>query len=183
MSNEQWIVEGFSFHNKLEYEKAAKEQESIAYIKANSDFSNAKSALKIYMNLVEKDLFSTVVGYAFMENLRRHVVSQKIVPENMIPAVPVAKQSSFKGKEGEVTDKSMKELKEKYEKVSYKRSISMYLNVFLIMIVAAMFAITYYSPKNNEDAAREKIQNEYSSWKQQLEEKEQELEEREADLK
>ncbi|MDO5519801.1 MAG: hypothetical protein Q4G58_04840 [bacterium] len=183
MSNEQWIVEGFSFSNKQEYEKAAKEQESIAYIKANSDLNNAKSALKIYMNLIEKDLFATVVGYSFMENLRRHVVNQKIVPEHMVPAVPVTMQGAHGGKQDTTSGKKVNDLEKKIEKVSHKRSISLYLNVFLIMIVAAMFAITYYSPKNNEDAAREKIQNEYSSWKQQLDEKEQELEEREAKLK
>lgn len=176
MSNEQWIVEGFSFRTKQEYEKAAKEQESVAYIKANSDLKNVKSALKIYMNLTERDIFETVVGYNFMESLRRYILSKKIVPENMVPPIAI-KPSIGSNVKKEGKEQSKAALEKKCEKLEHKHSISMYLNVFLVMIVIAMFAISYYSPKNNEKIAREKIQNEYAQWEQQLQEREKALEE------
>lgn len=181
MTNEKWVVEGFAFQTKEEYEIAAKEQESITYIKSKSDLKNGKAALKLYVSFVEKDVFKTVVGYTFMENLRRHIINQKVVPADMIPAVPVKKEIVKEVKAAGKKD-SVSALEKKCKELEHKRSISMYLNMFLAIIVVAMFAITYFSPKNNADVAREKIQNEYSEWQKQLDEKEKALEKKEASL-
>lgn len=175
--SKEWIVQGYAFPNKTEYEKAKKEQESIAYIRANSDFKDPKKTMIVYKNLVEKDLFETIIGYTFMEQLRRHIISKNIVPEELIPPIKVKKLTPSVRESATV---SKKDYKKEYEKLVQKRTTSKYWNIALVAIVVAMFAITYFSPKNNAEVAQTKIQDEYSSWQERLQQQEQELEEREA---
>lgn len=170
----EWIVQGFEFATKEEYEKAKKEQESIAYIRAKSDFKNPKSIVKVYQSLVEKDMFETIIGYTFMENLRRIIIAKQLLPEEVVAPIKLKKQGRH------MVEKPKKDYKKEYEALANKRMRSSYLNVALVVIIAAMFAITYYGPKNNQQIAKTKVQDEYAAWKEQLQQKEQQLEEREA---
>lgn len=177
--SKDWMVQGFEFSTKEEYEKARKEQESVSYIRAKTDLRDPRKLIQLYNSLTEKDMFETVIGYSFMETLRRYIISKELVAEEVLPPIKIKKQVRTVNEAGAATKK---DYKKEYETLREKRSISRYINVALVMIVIGMFAITYYSPKNNKEVAEQQIQDEYASWQERLQQQEQQLEERETEL-
>lgn len=180
MAQEQWIVQGYLFTNKFEYMKAKKEQEVVAYIKANADLTNIKAVYKVYNNLTEKNTFDTIIGYTFLAELRQWLLQHNIVTEEAILPIRI-KQPEVRVNKKTVLDESGK-YKELYHKTKQKHHISICMNILLVLVVLAMFMITYYSPRNNDSTLEKEILNKYSTWKMELQEKEDELNAREEAL-
>ena len=81
--DKRFILDGFVFSTRKDYERACKEKETIEYLVANSNMSDMKAVLKIYNKAVEKKSFQTVIGLEFIENMRKRLLSSGIVKENM----------------------------------------------------------------------------------------------------
>ena len=60
--DKRFILDGFVFSTRKDYERACKEKETIEYLVANSNMSDMKAVLKIYNKAVEKKSFQTVIG-------------------------------------------------------------------------------------------------------------------------
>ena len=52
--DKRFILDGFVFSTRKDYERACKEKETIEYLVANSNMSDMKAVLKIYNKAVEK---------------------------------------------------------------------------------------------------------------------------------
>lgn len=87
--DKRFILDGFVFSTRKDYERACKEKETIEYLVANSNMSDMKAVLKIYNKAVEKKSFQTVIGLEFIENMRKRLLSSGIVKENQLAYVPV----------------------------------------------------------------------------------------------
>lgn len=55
--DKRFILDGFVFSTRKDYERACKEKETIEYLVANSNMSDMKAVLKIYNKAVEKSRF------------------------------------------------------------------------------------------------------------------------------
>lgn len=179
MANEQWIVQGFLFQSRQEYMKAKKEQEAIAYIKANSDLNNIKSVTKVYNKLTENHTFDTIIGITFLNELREKILKQKDAVEAEMKPILIRGSQTMTRHGKEMVKQQENKYKNLYEEVKHKRSISVYLNIFLAITVIAMFMITYYSPRHNDSVYEQEILDKYSTWKAELQQKEDELNARE----
>ena len=166
MQNDKWVVQCFSFANSNDYEKAKKEQETVAYIKSNTNLSNIKVVAKLYSSLIEKETFDTIIGYTFLQELRQLLLSQDMITEVALPSIPIV----------------AKDAKLLYEKTSRKKKISLYANFFLATIVIIMMILSVMTKNQANGKFEEKILNQYASWKQELEQKEDELAQRENQL-
>ena len=51
--DKRFILDGFVFSTRKDYERACKEKETIEYLVANSNMSDMKAVLKIYNKAVE----------------------------------------------------------------------------------------------------------------------------------
>lgn len=178
MANDKWVVQFYSFSNSKDYEKAKKEQETIAYIRANTNLSNMKVVAKLYVSLIEKETFDTIIGYTFLEELHQVLLTSDILTEASLPPIPVRTKDSRLVKE-EAANEKIDRYKLLLEKTNYKKKISMIANFFLVIIIIVMLVLSVLTKNNVNNTTETEIINKYSSWKQELQQKEEELKERE----
>ncbi len=194
--NEKYVVDEFSFSNKEDYNRAAKEKETISYIIANTDMNDLKAVYKIYNRSIEKKSFQTVIGLEFVKNMRKKLIASGIVTPDTISIIPVPRQSavsnskaSKKSDKGVVNEEAKEEIEKyklAYENVAAGRTIRNMLIVFLFLIIIAMMVITYNSKysvftffTNYKADMENELIDKYEGWENELNKREEELKQRE----
>lgn len=191
-NNKKYVVDGFSFSSRSDYDKALKEKEAIAYIVANTNMADMKSVLKIYNMSVEKKSFTTIIGLEFVNNMRKNLISSGIVPKNTLMDIPVPKISSSKvtNTDNSIINAKTDRYKQAYENALAGKTIKNIVIVFLTLIIVAMLVITFkskysvftYFTDYKADMENELV-DKYETWKNELDEREKELNKREKALK
>lgn len=175
-------VDGFLFQTKEDYEKAVKEQESVKYIRANTDFTKFQMVYKLYHKLLEKNAFETIIGYTFLEELRTILLERNLISEEKIPGIPIRVKERILHeplKHEKIIDNKYKQL---YEDLKTKRFTSRIVNVFLVGIIMAMLVIFMNSTHATNERVEAEFENKYATWQQELEQKQDELDQREKEL-
>lgn len=192
MANVQYQIEEYCFLSREEYERALKEKETVAYLQANTSPNDNKALLKVYNRSVEKGSFRTVIGITYLSELRRKLAASGVVSEEALAPVPIPSPPS--GKRGERPDQSLLEKKvaryqAAYESARAGRIIKNAAILVLVAVIIAILLITYQSRysvftyfTNYKEEMREELIDEYVDWENQLEQKEQELREKEEAL-
>lgn len=194
MEKKEYQLDAFLFQNKEDYDRAVKEKETITYLKANSNPDDMKALLRIYNRSVEKESFRTVIGMEYMNDIRKRLVESGLASEEALAPIPVQRSTVFRGDRGQAQagsgadlERQVKRYKAAYEAASVGKTIKNLVIVMLVLVIFAMILITYktrYSVftyfTNYKEKMRNEIIDEYEDWQTQLEQKEQELKEREA---
>lgn len=176
MKNE-FVVDGFSFETKEEYEKAKGEQEVISYLETKIDFRNTAAVLSIYHKLLEKESFQTAVGLSFLKGLRTNLLSSGKIAEKDLKQIPVQAQKkaadSFTEREKKLleTGKDVSLLKELRKKKIYIRNMGIIIATLCVMLIA-MVVITLFSDQDVWLDTETKIQDKYAAWEEELEQRE-----------
>lgn len=191
-SSKKYVVDGFSFSSRNDYDKALKEKEAISYIVANTNMADMKSVLKVYNMSVEKKSFTTVIGLEFVNNMRKSLISSGIVPKDTLMDIPVPKISGSKQTQTEsvVLDTKSEKYKQAYENALAGKTIKNMVIAFLTLIIVAMLVITFkskysvftYFTDYKADMENELV-DKYETWKIELDKREKELDKREKALK
>lgn len=190
-----YSVDGFLFEDEATAELAKNELEGIRFIKERTALDNPEVVMKLYKKLLEQKLFVTPVGVRFMVELqnvllRSHFTAREEIPPIDVSAMVLKKELTPEevelAKKGPVAKvrKATKKVDEKV-KGNYKRPfyVALFFAIIFAFSIVGMFVITKISGNNvNILNYRNEILNEYSTWEQQLQEKEAELREWEADL-
>lgn len=192
MAKDQFRIGEYSFLSREEYERARKEKETVAYLQANTSPNDHKALLKVYNRSVEKGSFRTVIGIQYLSELRKKLAVSGIVTEEALAPVPIPSAAS--GKRTERPDTSLMEkqvarYQEAYESARAGRIIKNVAILVLVAVIIAILLITYQSRysvftyfTNYKETMREELIDEYVDWETQLEQKEQELREKEEAL-
>ncbi len=180
MTEEKFIIDGFEFQTRSDYMKAKKEQEAVLYMKEKSEWELPKVALKIYNKLLDNNTFHTIIGYEFLKDLRRIVISGNVIEENYLRNIVIPDLENGKNPSSFQHTDEAKKYKELYENALSGRLITKIIIGFLIVIIIGMNVITYQ--RNNSSVLsnyEEQIVNKYEDWQTSLEKKEKDLEQRE----
>lgn len=162
------IVDGYVFHTPESAKQAQKEVEGIRYIKKQLDMNHAESVLQVYNRILRENLFKTVVGYSFLRELQEYLyftkeISNEDVSPLDIQPIVVAEQEKGNGPLN--------------EKMKNRLSKSLIINVILLVLVAAMMALMYFSDVPTIINYENKIIDKYELWELELDEREKALEE------
>lgn len=84
-------INGFYFEDAVMAAKAEKEAETVGYIRSKTNFSRTDAVYGIYTKLVENNVFSTEVGYAFLAELYRILQESGAYNENDLQKVYISK--------------------------------------------------------------------------------------------
>ena len=178
--DKRFILDGFVFSTRKDYERACKEKETIEYLVANSNMSDMKAVLKIYNKAVEKKAFQTVIGLEFIENMRKRLLSSGIVKEKM---------SGKSITDKDVLEKNVEKYKNAYEAEKAGKKIKNMAIVFLCILLIAVIFITVkskYSVFTYFTDYKSNMENElidkYEKWEQDLSDKEKALDKREKEI-
>lgn len=87
--SEKYVVDGFCFQDKSVYDRAVKEHTVITSMRKKYKLSEGKTAWMVYQKAVEEEVFTTVVGYSFLRELQRTIVSSGKPKDQSFAGIPV----------------------------------------------------------------------------------------------
>lgn len=176
------ITEGFCFQSARDAERAAQEKRKIEYLEERMDYSNHEYILGVYQKAIENRVFKTPVGICYLKELQQFLLDQPDVDSEEIPAIPLSQDyDPVPGETGASVQKKERPAEEKTNKSS-SLTVSIILNVLLVIAVIAMFVIALNADQPNILNYEKEITNRYASWEQELTEREQAVRAKEREL-
>ena len=178
----KYTVNGFQFGSDKDRELAETEYSSIQYINGKIENRSAETILSVYQGAIERKMCRTPVGYAYLHDLQKRMVSMGM-PREKIPPIPLMQVFD---NSATVEDKPRREVvankRKKRNELREKNRILVIANIVLILLVIALFAISLKGSTPNMLNYRSAIINEYSSWEQELSLREGQIREKEKEL-
>lgn len=188
---DDYCIDGFLFQTEEEAEQAQKEVEGIHYIKANLNMEDPQAVLQVYDNLIKQRLFETPVGYCFLHELKEYLVAIPAISNEDIKAIPIVqteqadlseiKKSKKKSeKKAEKKQKQSRQKTQKKEKnVNYKSRCTVFMTTTLILAISVITMMILAATSDNVNILNyeNKLIDKYSAWEQELDEREQALDE------
>lgn len=196
---ETYEVGGFVFRTKKEAELAQREIEGTKYLRQKLDMENPNAVFSIYQNLIEQDLFETPVGYCFLKELRDYLLMIPAISNEEVLAIPIrypqTEEEEKKQKKEQKKEEQRKERQKEKEKAKNKKEqkkegknykgrcqFFMVTSLILLISVVSMMLLAATSDNVNILNYENKLIDKYSSWEQELEEREQAVKEQEQAL-
>jgi len=165
-----YTYQGFTFSSEAELTEAKKEAEVVAYIRSQADLGNVKTVLKLYNRLIEKGTLNTVLGVAFLKELRSRALESGTVAESSLRPLPEpVKPEKQKVDKGLSKDRKLMEL---YKERSKNLTIAV---VALCLVIVALFAIRMFGTASPYADYKQEVLDEYAGWKEELTQKEERL--------
>lgn len=191
-------VGNYEFETETQAKNAQKELEGVRYIRSQTNMDDPDMVLQLYNSLIMKEVFATPIGFDFLRQLQEYLNTIPYIKNEDILPIPVYRPEHIEEPDPEKERKVQERAKARREKKSqvvrkekkrrnkdYHRAylVSTFFAVVFAMIIAGMFAITYFSNDNvtiiNYENA---IIDKYEDWQNALDEREQKLNERESEL-
>lgn len=196
---ETYEAGGFVFRTKKEAELAQREIEGTKYLRQKLDMENPNAVFSIYQNLIEQDLFETPVGYCFLKELRDYLLMIPAISNEEVLAIPIrypqTEEEEKKQKKEQKKEEQRKERQREKEKAKNKKEqkkegknykgrcqFFMVTSLILLISVVSMMLLVATSDNVNILNYENKLIDKYSSWEQELEEREQAVKEQEQAL-
>lgn len=182
---EKYLVEGYEFNTIEEANEAKKEYDAVKHIAEKTKGCSPDAVYLIYRRITDNNLFKTSVGLDYLQNL------EKFLRENgMLDRVESKDGNNKKTLVEEILEKKeevvkpdprliIESVEAELKKTKEKLISSVILNILLIIGMAAMMYIASTSSNVNILNYETVLLNKYSTWAQDLEQKEAELKERE----
>lgn len=176
------VVEGFLFASEKDSELAEAELKKIQYLNQNMNYSNIEKVHRLYDKMLDEKQFKTPIGWTYLLNLRELLVNAGKREQDLRP-IPMYSLFTYEDTIKEETIKPrVKPSKKKQKEEKNGLMISVCINVILVICVIAMFYIAMKSETPNIINYRQSIVNEYSSWEQDLTEREKAVRQKEREL-
>jgi len=187
-------VNGFLFSDR-EGKQAEKELQAIRYIDQQISNGDQQKIYNLYRSLVEQHFFQTAVGYDYLRTLQKYLVSNGGIEESKIPPIPVDSYAEMDMQQGENVSSAPKNTKPKdsdpLEVRKLKLQVEKYKSSFryaLIICIVFLFTIggMFYILSTTDSPTiinyENKIIDKYSSWEEELNARELEINQRERAL-
>ena len=196
---ETYEAGGFVFRTKKEAELAQREIEGTKYLRQKLDMENPNAVFSIYQNLIEQDLFETPVGYCFLKELRDYLLMIPVISNEEVLAIPIrypqTEEEEKKQKKEQKKEEQRKERQKEKEKAknrkeqkkegkNYKGRCQFFMVTSLILLISVVSMMLLAETSDNVNILNyeNKLIDKYSSWEQELEEREQAVKEQEQAL-
>lgn len=167
----KFTFQGHTFDDEKQLIAAKKEAEAIEYLRGKTDFNNLNQLLNLYNRILDRDMMETVIGIAFLKEIREGLVRSGMFKEEQIRPVPLPKEKKKEKKREEIRKRTREAtLLEKSKKEALKWKIICF---FLSILVVGMFVITLTGTRSPLAIRyEEEVLNKYASWAEELQEKE-----------
>lgn len=172
---------GYRFHSTKDAERARLDQKRIEYLEEKIEGKNAQDMLAAYDRILDEKVFATPVGWEYLRELQERLLDLGIEEKNIRP-IPLFVVFDH-GIDGETIFKRAAGQSAQAEKKSGGIKISVCINILLVILVVAMFWITLNSENPNILNYKTQIENKYAMWEQELTRRENEIRQKEAELK
>ena len=184
---EAYVVNEYQFELREEYETALQEKKGVEYLDAQLDYGDSQKVLRTYNELIRKKIFYTPVGIAYLNRLRNVLVnSSEIDDDKIMPLyVPSGKKKDSAKVEKYISNQYKETVSTMNKDLKKTKNINRNLiavNIVLLVIIIAMFIISYTSDSPNILNYERELQDKYAGWAEDLKDKEEELRQREREI-
>ena len=176
-------LEHYNFESREAYDRAKKEAEFIRKVEETMDIAEGKTALKLYNKIVKEKIFSSIIGYEFLVELRDIIGQTGTADPASLTPIPV--REIIKMENDTLSDRSLevekyKQLYEGQRVLNKKFKIA--LVVFTLILVGFVIVnlrmeysvFTYFT--NYRATMEEELIDKYENWAEDLKRREQALE-------
>ncbi len=182
MEKDSLIVNGFSFNDVSDAELARQELKTIKYIDDNINGKSAETIMQVYKGALEKRMFRTPVGYAYLHDMQKRMVDGGIDVDE-VPGIPMYQSFGAGSLDDERTSRTVTvNTRKKRDELRDKNRNLRIINIGLLVLIVILFLISYTGSNPTVLNYRTAIENEYSSWQQKLDEREKAVREKEREL-
>lgn len=176
----EYTVNGFRFGSKEDVEAAQQELSAVQYINHKIENHNGETVLSVYQAAIDKKMFRTPIGYSYLHDLQKRMIQEGIDKER-IQGIPLFQIYNNTYKDEIKPVRVVKRIKKKDEtKQKYYRSLI--ANVVLVILVVALFIISMTGNNPTIMNYRQKVENQYAEWEQELNQRETVVREKEKEL-
>ena len=85
----KFTFQGHTFDDEKQLIAAKKEAEAVEYLRLKTDFSNMNNLRKLYDRIIDRDMMETVVGVAFLKEIRETLIGSGMFTNDQIRPVPL----------------------------------------------------------------------------------------------
>lgn len=201
----RYNIGGYIFDDENKAKKAAKELKAVEYILGQIRDSDEKAVLTVYNKLLNQRMFSTEIGMSFLAQLRQNLLDSEVFTPEDIPPVysleeppkdvtPEEKTEDTNSSSDEKVSKAKKEKADKKvvakvtndsSEIKRLKAINKVLLILCIALLLCVLGMFYVSTTINSPTIldyEEKLIDKYSSWEQDLTEREEAIREKEQEL-
>ena len=181
MAKNDRTVEGFCFTSKEEADLARIELEKIKMMDDKLNYHDSEMVKSVYDRAILNRTFRTPVGHQFLYHLRRELLESGYTDADLKPIpLTVRFAPTARSITAHKTENTGQAPKKKQSSIGFSWSVA--LNIVLVILVCAMFIITMNSDNPNILNYRTQIVDQYASWEEELNEKEDALRDWEREL-
>lgn len=163
------IAYGYQFVSEEDATRAQTDASKINLLNSKVKTDKPAEIKAVYEKAIENKIFKTPVGWEYLTDLRKKMISMGINEDDIIP-IPVDVSFTRHSALENLTVKQR--IKPLNDKADFARIFSLVLNVALIIVVIVMFIIAMTSDNDNILNYKSNITNRYASWEQDLKERE-----------
>jgi len=197
-------VSSFIYDTKEEAEKAVREQKAVDYLSKQLSKAGEKDIHDLYDKLIERNMFTTENGLVFLYLLRENLINVYHVDKADLQAIPVhglsgldkadkeddslIKSGKKRKKRKSIINSAAKKAKDDVSKESPEKKyqtlfrIFLTISIILCLAIGGMFYILSTSDLPTIVNYETKIQNKYSEWEKDLDNREKAIREKEKQL-
>ena len=177
---QSYLIGAYQFELREDYEAAMQKKKGVEYLNSQTDYKDVGKVYTMYCELVQRKIFYTPVGLDYLRKLRTAIVNSGQYERNQIPSlyVPSGKKRDSARVERYISTKykdKVSELDNKFNRIKNRYRTSLILNIIMVIMIIAMFAIVSTSTNPNILNYERVLQDKYASWSEDLKDKEEEL--------
>ena len=180
-TNDSLEVGGFVFRTKEDADKARVDARKIEYLESHVKLNSLANIKTVYTKSIQNKVFGTPLGWSFLSFLRRQIMVQGGDTSDL-PTIELKHIYTYTSSPDDYVPKVVvKEVPKK--KGNYKFfKYSLFLNIFLIILVIGMFLIAASNNSTTVLNYKETITDEYEAWEEELTEREKAVKAKEKEL-
>lgn len=181
--NESLSVGGYLFYTEADARLARAEEQKIEYLEARIDYTSPESIRYVYEKAIHERVFKTPVGLQYLKRQQEYLKSQPGIEPGDVTDIPLF--ITFGGEIREYANPARARVAPSAgrDRKKFGFTISVILNVMLVLAIISMFCISFLSENPNIINYERVLTNKYAAWEQELTEREQAVREKELELK
>ncbi len=149
------------------------------------NFSNPAEVFAIYDKMIDNRLFVTPSGYEFLFEIRRYLEQEPSIDNDTIRSIQTDSLFTQRAKNEAMAENRHSpgpDLKKELKNTRAGYRTSVIVNIFMVLLVIAMFVIALNSDNPNILNYKNAIENEYAEWEEELTERENTVRQKEREL-
>ncbi|MBP3602909.1 MAG: hypothetical protein J6J79_02025 [Lachnospiraceae bacterium] len=179
--NDKLLMNGYRFGSEKDAKTAEEEIKLARYFETRMTGKSGRNRLAVYDQLLDKKVFRTPLGWEYLRHLQEELQSLGISEEEIRP-IPMYMTFVHDAEDADRTPVRERIRPARPKSRVNKYHVSVLINIILVIMVIAMFAITLNSDNPNILNYKNNIINQYASWEQELTERENKVREKENSL-